>query len=151
MRLRSIILDTTVRVVFDAALMLSLYFLFAGHNQPGGGFVGGLIAAAALALRYVAGGLSAVIGVVRVPPRLFLGIGLVVSCSTALWTLRASAEPLDQRAFEWTMPLIGDVKFTTATIFDIGVYLVVVGLVLTAFEEQAAARTAADIDPDGEP
>lgn len=132
MRLRSVILDTTVRLVFDAALVLSLYFLFAGHNQPGGGFVGGLIAAAAVALRYVTGGVDAVVEAVRVPPRLLFGLGLIVSGGTAFWPLVVGDAPLDQRAIEWSMPVIGDVKLTTATIFDIGVYLVVMGLVLTA-------------------
>ena len=56
---RSLLLDTTVRLVFDSVLVLSIYLLFAGHNQPGGGFVGGLVAAAGIALRYVAGGIDA--------------------------------------------------------------------------------------------
>lgn len=65
---RSVIFDTTVRVVFDAAIVLSLYLLFAGHNQPGGGFVGGLVAAAALALRYLAGGIDEVRPLLPVGP-----------------------------------------------------------------------------------
>src|SRR5690606_35513308 len=68
---RSLIFDTTVRLVFDAALVLSVYMLFAGHNQPGGGFVGGLVAAAAIALRYIAGGLVDALDVIPARPWLF--------------------------------------------------------------------------------
>lgn len=134
MRARSLILDTTMRLAFDAALVLSVYLLFAGHNQPGGGFIGGLVAAAAFALRYIASGLDDILDAVRVRPWLFLSTGLALASGTAIWPLLADSAPLDQRALEWTIPLLGDVKLTTATIFDTGVYLIVVGLVLMTFE-----------------
>ena len=54
------IVEASARLLFPRILVLSLYFLFAGHNQPGGGFVGGLTAGAAISLRYIAGGVSAV-------------------------------------------------------------------------------------------
>jgi multisubunit Na+/H+ antiporter MnhB subunit len=132
--LRSVILETTVRVVFDAALVLSVYFLFAGHNQPGGGFIGGLVAGAAVALRYVAGGVDSIRTVVGFRPWMALSVGLALACGTALSSMFVGDGPLDQRAFEWTLPLLGDVKLTTATIFDAGVYLIVVGLALMIIE-----------------
>ena len=131
---RSLILDTTVRLVFDAALVLSVYLLFAGHNQPGGGFVGGLVAAAAVALRYIAGGADEVRSLVAVRPWGFLAAGLALSAGTALAPLAAGEAALDQRAVEWDLALFGHVKLTSATIFDTGVYLIVVGLVLMIFE-----------------
>lgn len=134
MKLRSLIFDTTVHLVFDAALVLSVYLLFAGHNQPGGGFIGGLVAAAAIALRYIAGGLDDTLEAIPVRPWLFPSIGLALAAATAIWPLFAGEAPLDQRAFEWTVPLLGDIKVTTATVFDTGVYLIVVGLVLMIFE-----------------
>jgi multisubunit Na+/H+ antiporter MnhB subunit len=149
MRLRSVIFETTVRLVFDAAIVLSIYFLFAGHNQPGGGFVGGLIAAAALALRYVAGGLDETLAVARARPWSFLSAGVLIAAGTALWPLLGGRALLDQRAFSWTIPLLGDVKLTTATIFDTGVYLIVVGLVLTILEslgDESDLAVASDDD-----
>lgn len=134
MRLRSLILATTVRLVFDAALIFSVYLLFAGHNQPGGGFIGGLVAAAAISLRYIAGGLDETLAAVPLRPWLLPSAGLMLAAGTAIWPLFVGAEPLDQRAFEWHVPLLGDVKVTTATIFDTGVYLIVVGLILMIFE-----------------
>ncbi len=131
---RSLIVDTTVRLVFDGALVLSVYLLFAGHNQPGGGFTGGLVAAAAFALRYLAGGLDQVHAASRLRPWTYLSIGLGVVVATALVPLLLGDTPLDQRAFEWQPAVLGTVKLTTATIFDAGVYLIVIGLVLMAFE-----------------
>lgn len=101
-RHRSLILDTTVRLVFDAVLVFSLYLLFAGHNQPGGGFVGGLVAAAAVALRYLAGGLSEVRTIFAIRPWTFLSIGLLLAVGTAIVPLLFGAPPLDQAA--WLSP-----------------------------------------------
>ncbi|MCX7620979.1 MAG: hypothetical protein N2037_09080 [Acidimicrobiales bacterium] len=134
MKLRSLILDTTVRLVFDAALVLSLYLLFAGHNRPGGGFVGGLVASGALALRYLAGGLDDLFRTIPVRPWLLLAGGLALVVATALRPMFGGGAALDQQAFEWALPVLGTAKFTTATIFDAGVYLIVVGLVLMIFE-----------------
>jgi multisubunit Na+/H+ antiporter MnhB subunit len=141
---RSLIFDATVRLVFDAALVLSVYLLFAGHNQPGGGFVGGLVAGAAISLRYIAGGLGEVRAVVPVRPWFFLSCGLAVAAATALAPVVAGHGALDQRAFEWDVAALGHVKLTTATVFDSGVYLIVIGLVLMIFEGLGESWT----DPD---
>jgi multisubunit Na+/H+ antiporter MnhB subunit len=131
---RSLLLDTTVRLVFDSVLVLSIYLLFAGHNQPGGGFVGGLVAAAAIALRFVAGGIDAVRATFRVRPWSVLGSGLGLATVTALMPLLVGDAPLDNAKVAWEVPILGTVKATSAVVFDAGVYLVVVGLVLMVFE-----------------
>lgn len=131
---RSLIFDATVRLVFDGALVVSLYLLFSGHNQPGGGFVGGLVAGAAIALRYLAGGLDEVDAVVRVPPWAFLSAGLATAATAGLVPLLAGDGPLHQATVEADVALLGHVKLATATVFDAGVYLVVVGLVLMILE-----------------
>lgn len=144
---RSLIFDTTIRLVFDAALVLSLYILFAGHNQPGGGFVGGLVASAALALRFLAGGPAEVAETVRIPVRLLPALGLVLAVGTALVPLLLGAGPLDHEAWTWQIIGLGEVTFATATIFDSGVYLIVVGVTLLIVE--ALGVEALDAD-DGE-
>lgn len=131
---RSLILDTTVRLVFDTALVLSVYLLFAGHNQPGGGFVGGLVAAAAMALRYIAGGSDDVRRLLRVRPWTLASLGLGLTVATAIVPLIFADAPLDQNAYEADLVVLGKVKATTAAVFDAGVYLIVVGLVTMLLE-----------------
>lgn len=131
---RSLILDATVRLVFDGAIVLSIFLLFAGHNQPGGGFVGGLVAGAAIALRYVAGGLGDVLSTLRIRPWFFLSAGLTLAVGVAITPLFFGSGPLDQDAFTTEFAVLGKIKVTSATAFDTGVYLIVVGLILMIFE-----------------
>ena len=131
---RLLILDVAVRVLYPAILVLSLYFLFAGHNQPGGGFVGGLTAGAGISLRYVAGGVGAVRRSFRLEPWTLLGTGLIVAVSIAIIPLLTGNNVLEHATFEAELPLLGEMKATSALPFDVGVYLVVLGLVLMAFE-----------------
>jgi multisubunit Na+/H+ antiporter MnhB subunit len=131
---RSLILDTTVRLIVDGALVLSVYMLFTGHNQPGGGFVGGLIAAAAFALRYIAGGFDELLAMLRIRPWYLLSAGLLLAAGSTLVPVVFGAAPLDHRSVEWDLELLGKVKLTSATVFDTGVYLIVVGLILMIFE-----------------
>jgi multicomponent Na+:H+ antiporter subunit A len=126
----SVVLDTTVRVVFHTVLVFSLYLLFAGHNQPGGGFVGGLVAGVAFVLQYVAGGRSALRAAVPVDPSVPLGLGIVVSSLTGMAAWLFGAQFLESGKLSLDLPVLGVVKATSALPFDIGVYLVVVGLVL---------------------
>lgn len=127
-------LDETVPLLFRLIMVGSIYLLFAGHNQPGGGFVGGLVAGAAISLRYIAGGIDEVRRISRWRPWTILGAGVIVAVGTALVpvalgrsVLQAGYEPLD-------LPVLGKVSLSSALVFDIGVYLCVVGLVLMVFE-----------------
>jgi multicomponent Na+:H+ antiporter subunit A len=127
-------LDQPVSLIFYAMLVGSIYLLFAGHNQPGGGFVGGLVAGAAVALRYVAGGIDEVRRVSPVRPWTLLGTGVILATSTALVPVLLGHPVLDHGLFEAEVPLLGDVKATSALPFDLGVYLVVVGVILMVVE-----------------
>ena len=131
---RLVILDRSVRVLFHPVLMASLYLLFAGHNQPGGGFVGGLVAGAAVSMYYVAGGVEEVRRLSRFRPWTILGTGLLLSFSTAALPLVVGGEILENAMFGSDVPVLGTVKATSAVFFDLGVYLLVVGLVLMVFE-----------------
>jgi multicomponent Na+:H+ antiporter subunit A len=131
---RLVVIDVAVRIVFSAVMVGSVYLLFAGHNQPGGGFVGGIVAGAAVALRYVAGGIDDVRNVSRAHPWTVLGTGLLVAALTVLVPLALGAAPLESTIFETDLPLLGRLKATSALPFDIGVYLVVLGLLLMVFE-----------------
>ena len=131
---RIVVVDVAVRIVFTAVMVGSIYLLFAGHNQPGGGFVGGIVAGAAVALRYVAGGIDDVRSLSRAHPWTVLGTGLLVSAVTVVVPMLGGGAPLESGTWEADLPLLGDVKVTSALAFDIGVYLLVLGLVLMMFE-----------------
>ena len=131
---RSLILDVGAQLLFHSVLLASLYLLFTGHNQPGGGFVGGLVAAAGFGIRYLAGGRAAVRAASRLHPWAFLGAGLITSASTAATSILAGGQVLEGGAVELDLALLGHVKVTSALPFDIGVYLVVLGIVLMALD-----------------
>jgi len=139
---RVFILDQSMKVLYQSILVLALYFLFVGHNLPGGGFVGGLTAGGAISLRYVSGGANAVRTTFPAPSHLILGVGLTLSAATALVPVLVGGASLEHGEYETTMPIFGKVKFVSALPFDIGVFLVVIGLVLMAF------AAFGDDDPD---
>jgi multicomponent Na+:H+ antiporter subunit A len=129
-----LVVDVSVRVIFHAVMVGSVWLLFAGHNQPGGGFVGGLVAGAAIALRYVAGGIDEVRRLSRFAPWTILGTGLLIAVVTAATPLAFGGEVLESAALEIDAPVLGTIKATSALAFDLGVYVAVVGLVLMVFE-----------------
>lgn len=131
---RSQIVDAISRLLFASITVLATYFLFAGHNQPGGGFVGGLTVGAAISLRYVAGGVDAVRRSVRVPANAILGGGLGLSLVTAFVPLVLGGSVLEHAALSWDVPVFGTIKTTSAILFDTGVFFVVIGLVMMAIE-----------------
>jgi multicomponent Na+:H+ antiporter subunit A len=127
---RSVVLETVVRLAFHTVLVFGAYLLFAGHNQPGGGFIGGLVSGAAFILRYVAGGRAELRSAVPVDPRLPLAWGLLVATLTGVGALVLGGQFLESDYVELDVPVLGAVKAVSAVVFDVGVYLVVVGLVL---------------------
>ncbi len=139
---RLVFLDESVPVIFHAVLIGSLWLLFAGHNQPGGGFVGGLVAGAAVSLRFLAGGIEEVRSLSRFAPWTILGFGLAVSIATAALPMASGRPVLTSLGADLDLPLLGEVHLSTALAFDIGVYLVVVGLVFMVFEAFADEEAA---------
>jgi multicomponent Na+:H+ antiporter subunit A len=129
---RSPILDEVVRLSFHTVVVVAVYLLFAGHNAPGGGFIGGLVAGAALVLRYVASGREEM--GFSVGHEVLVGGGLLVAAGTGVGALLAGDQFLEGWTFEEEVPVLGTVKFTAALPFDIGVFLVVVGLVVAVLD-----------------
>ena len=127
---RMVMLEVITRIAFPMMMMFSVYLLMAGHNLPGGGFAGGLVAGLALALRYLAGGRYELSEAMPVQAGLVLGAGMAIAVLAGVLpllfggTVFASATPVVH------VPLLGELHFPSALIFDIGVYLVVVGVIL---------------------
>lgn len=127
---RSLVLEVTTRMIFPLIMLVSVYFFFTGHNTPGGGFAGGLTAGLALVLRYLAGGRYELGETLPLDAGKILGVGLGLSAGTALASLLAGAPALSSAVIHVEVPVLGHVTFVTALFFDLGVYLIVVGLVL---------------------
>ncbi|MFJ4501617.1 Na+/H+ antiporter subunit A [Streptomyces sp. NPDC088864] len=154
---RSVVFEVIARLLFHPILVLSVYLLFCAENMPGGGFVGGLVAGLALITRYLAGGRFELAEAAPLQPGLFTGLGLFLSTGVALLGLR-DGTVLHAWTYHGHLPVFGDFEFGTPVIFDCGVYLLVLGVVLDivralgakidrqierAAAEKAAARRAA--------
>jgi multicomponent Na+:H+ antiporter subunit A len=137
-RHRSLVLEVATRIIFPLIMLVSAYFFFTGHNTPGGGFAGGLTAGLALVLRYLAGGRYELGETLPLDAGKVLGVGLGLAAGTALASLLLGAPVLSSAVVEVDMPLLGTVKFATGLFFDLGVYLIVVGLVLDVLRSLGA-------------
>jgi len=137
-RNRSLVLEVATRFIFPLIMVLSLFFFFTGHNTPGGGFAGGLTAGLALVLRYLAGGRYELGETLPLDAGKILGVGLGLSAGTALASLLVGAPVLSSAVVAVDLPVLGSVKFVTALFFDLGVYLIVVGLVLDVLRSLGA-------------
>ncbi|MDO9395682.1 MAG: Na+/H+ antiporter subunit A [Herbiconiux sp.] len=148
---RSLILEVLVRLIFHPAIVVSVFLLFAGHNMPGGGFAGGILAGLALIARYLAGGRYELGEALPIGPGVILGAGMLLATGTAVGSFLFGAEVLTSAYFSAEIPVFGYVSFGTSTIFDIGVYLVVIGVVLDVLRALGGEvdRQQAEDDVDG--
>jgi multisubunit Na+/H+ antiporter MnhB subunit len=129
--LHSMILDEAERWLFRVILLVSLYFTVRGHNAPGGGFIGGLVAGAAFTLRHLTGLSSEEDLCGRLRPTMLLGLGALVAIVTAMVPLFVGDTLLESAVWSGDLPIVGEFKVVSAAIFDTGVYLVVLGVILT--------------------
>ncbi|WP_076478863.1 Na+/H+ antiporter subunit A [Williamsia sterculiae] len=156
-RHRSMVLEATTRLIFPTMVVLSVYFFFSGHNAPGGGFAGGLTMGMALVLRYLAGGRYELGEALPIDAGRLLGLGLAIASTTAVVSLLLGAPALSSAVLTVHLPLIGTVKMVTALFFDLGVYLIVVGLILDVLRSLGArlelepSRAGVAPDPTVEP
>lgn len=135
---RSIIFEVVARLIFHSMIVFSIYLLLSGHNLPGGGFAGGLTAGLALTIRYLAGGRFELREATPVGAGTLLGIGLATAAAAGMMPLLLGGQVFQSAIVELWLPVFGDIKFVTSTIFDIGVYVVVVGLVLDVLRSLGA-------------
>jgi multicomponent Na+:H+ antiporter subunit B len=125
----SLILSTTARAIMPLTLVFSLYLLMRGHNAPGGGFVGGLVGAVAFALASLADGVGTARRALRVDPHVLMAVGLTLALGSGLVSVLMGQAFLTGQWLDLPLPVIG--KVGTPLIFDVGVYLAVMGVSLT--------------------
>lgn len=128
--MRSIILETATRVLKPVLLVASILILLRGHDNPGGGFAGGLLAAGAFAMKKFAGGPSAARAALPVDLHILIGAGAGMVGVSALLPLLLGAPILTAQSIE--IPLVPTAFTSTVLLFDAGVYCIVLGTVLVA-------------------
>lgn len=126
----SVILRTATRVIMPLQLLFAVVLLWRGHNLPGGGFIGGLVAATAFALYALAFGVAAARRVLRVEPSSLIAGGLLVALASGAVALVAGRPFMTGVWREIVLPLLGSLPVGTPLLFDTGVFLVVWGVTL---------------------
>lgn len=124
----SLILSTAARYLLPLLLLFSFFLLLRGHNAPGGGFIGGLVAAAAFALYAVANGAAEARKILGAEPRVLIGFGLSVALASGLLPLFLGLPFMTGLWLPNELPALG--KIGTPVLFDLGVYFVVIGVTL---------------------
>ncbi len=128
--LASPVLEMMTRLLFPVMMVVSVYFLAVGHNLPGGGFIGGLVAGIALAVRYLAGGRDELLEAVPFDAGKLLGAGMALAVLGVVWPVLIGGRIGQSYALEAVLPLMGEVKLVTTLFFDLGVWLIIIGAML---------------------
>ena len=139
------------RLLLPVALLIAAHFFLRGHNQPGGGFVAGLVIAIALLMQYLVSGTRWVEARTRVRPARWIALGLLVATATGLGAIFVGYPFLTSHTAHVTLPWLGEAHFASAMFFDLGILVVVVGstlLILTALAHQSV-RAHRQPMPDG--
>lgn len=128
--MRGLILPTATTWLMPVLLLFSLFLLLRGHNEPGGGFAGGLVAAAAFVLLSIANGVEVARRTLHVDPRTFIGVGLLIMLASGFVGPLLYGEPY--LTSHWWIVALGNIEVALGTplFFDIGVYLAVAGTIL---------------------
>ncbi len=138
--MKSLILRTMVRLLLPLLLMFSAFLLLRGHNEPGGGFGAGLIAATGFALLSIAYGSNTARRVLRIDPTSLFAVGLAIALLSGVVTLALNQPFLTGIWLKIPLGALGEMELGTPLLFDLGVYLTVWGVTLTiifALEEVA--------------
>ncbi|MDH2433126.1 monovalent cation/H+ antiporter subunit A [Pokkaliibacter sp. MBI-7] len=138
----SVILNVIAQGILPLALLVSVYIFLRGHNNPGGGFIAGLITSVGIILQYIAHGVSWLKPRMRLNYALMIASGVTIACLTGLGSLWWDRPFLTSWFDHFHLPLIGDFELASAMAFDLGVYLTVVGATLMMLANLGKLTTA---------
>jgi multicomponent K+:H+ antiporter subunit A len=125
-----LLLSILARLMLPLTMLVAVFVLLRGHNLPGGGFIAALVTAIALLLQYVANGVLWTEARIRVNYRALAGTGILLAGLTGLGSWAFGFPFLTTSFGHFHLPLVGEIELATAMLFDLGVYLTVVGTVL---------------------
>lgn len=124
------VLEMMTRLMFPVMIVVSLYLLLVGHNLPGGGFAGGLVGGLAIALRYLAAGRDELANAAPYDAGRLLGIGIATAAASMLWPVLVGGRIGESYRIDLDLPVLGESYLVTTLVFDVGVYLIVIGAML---------------------
>lgn len=131
MKINDVILRTVARFIVFIILTLAIYLFFAGHYSPGGGFIGGLVIASAFVLLYVTYDIEKVKAGIPIDFKVLAAIGVFLAVGTGFSSVLFGHDFLTQVAKDFHIPFLGEKELGTVMIFELGVALTVVGVVMT--------------------
>ncbi|WP_085992109.1 Na(+)/H(+) antiporter subunit B [Oceanobacillus senegalensis] len=127
----NLILRTATSLISFLLLGFGVYAFFAGHNSPGGGFIGGLMTSGAILLLYMSYGMKTVNQMLPINFKTMIPVGLLTAVLTSAGSFLFDVPFLSHTFGYFYLPIFGEVELATAMLFDLGVYLTVVGVVMT--------------------
>jgi multicomponent K+:H+ antiporter subunit A len=142
-----LVLVVAARVLLPLAVAVGIYIFLRGHNQPGGGFIAGLVVAIAVIMQYMASGYAWAAERARFDAHEFLGAGVLIAGLTGLGSFLFGRPFLTSSFGYFHVPLVGEVELATAILFDVGVFLTVVGTVLLSLSQIARVERRAERKP----
>lgn len=154
MAAESLLLSSITRAMLPFALLMSMYLFLRGHNEPGGGFVAGLLTAIAIVLQYLGGGMTWTLERIRRSPQPWIAWGVLIAVGTGVAGMLAGSWFLDLTFTHVHIPLIGEIELATAALFDLGVYVTVVSavlLIITGVGNLSPAPATVEAPPRSDP
>jgi len=142
-----LILVVATRVLLPLALTVAVYIFLRGHNQPGGGFIAGLIVSIAFIMQYIASGYAFAAERARVNAQALIGAGVIIAGLTGIGSWFFDAPFLTSTFGHLHLPVIGDVELASAMGFDTGVFLTVIGAVMLSLSQIARVEQRAEREP----
>ncbi|MEM9590446.1 MAG: MnhB domain-containing protein, partial [Pseudomonadota bacterium] len=146
-----LILVVATRVLFPLALVVAAFVFLRGHNEPGGGFVSGLVVAIALIMQYIASGYNWAAERMRLDSHVLIGAGVLIAGLTGVVSLMFGWPFLTSTYTYVELPLVGEFEVASAMAFDLGVFLAVVGVVMLSLAQisRVEARAEPEAVPEG--
>lgn len=131
MKINEVLLQTVTKIIVFIILTLAIYLFFSGHNNPGGGFVGGLVLASSFVLMLLAFDIETVKRGIPVDFKIVAAVGAALVVLTGIGSVVFGKPFLTQTFAYFSLPIFGKVEVSTVTLFEAGVSLAVVGVVVT--------------------
>lgn len=131
MKINDVILQTVTKAISFIILTFSIYIFFAGHHNPGGGFIGGLLTAGGIVLLFLAFDMKTMRSVMPIDFKIMTASGLLIAVLTGVGSFLFGVPFLSHTFDYFQLPILGKTELATALLFDLGVYLTVVGVTMT--------------------